>query len=130
MSSGRQEAGQFATRFNEYKSRQEELGELETAYRDAVQRRAKLEASERARTPTTKVLEAATTPQQPWRPLYWRDTALSIGGSLVLALLAMWLVELFNRSEPRPAVVLVQPPGRKIALRSRHHRCFPARIRR
>lgn len=111
MSAGRREAGQFTTRFDDYKSRQEELGELETAYRDAVQRRAKLEASERARTPTTKVLEAATTPQQPWRPLYWRDTALSVGGSLVLALLAMWLVELFNRSEPQAALVLIQPPG-------------------
>ena len=41
----------------------------------------------------------------------------SIGGtrasrpaaSLVLALLAMWLVELFNRTEPQPAVVVVRP---------------------
>ncbi len=112
MSSSRQEASQFNARFNQYKSRQDELDELETAYRDAVQRRAKLEASERARTPTTKVLEAATTPQEPWRPLYWRDTGFSIGGSLALALLAMWLVELLNRPEPQPAVVLIQPqPG-------------------
>ena len=109
MSSSRQEAARFNARFNEYKSRQDELGELETAYRDAVQRRAKLEASEKARTPTTNVLQAATTPRQPWRPLYWRDTGLAVGGSLVLALLAMWLVELLNRSEPRPAVVLIQP---------------------
>jgi polysaccharide biosynthesis transport protein len=112
MLSSRQEATQFNARFNEYKSRQDELGELETASRDAVQRRAKLEASERARTPTTKVLEAATTPQQAWRPLYWRDTALAVGGSLALALLVMWLVELLNRPEAQPAVVLIQPqPG-------------------
>ena len=112
MSTSRQEAGQFTARFNEYKSRQDELGELETAYRDAVQRRAKLEASELARMPTTKVVEAAATPLQPWRPLYWRDTAFSVGGSLVLALLAMWLVELFNRPEPQPAMVLIQTqPG-------------------
>jgi len=112
MSAGRQEVAQFTARFNEYKSRQDELGELETAYRDAVQRRARLEASERARAPATKVLEAATTPQQPWRPLYWRDTAFSLAGSLALALLVMWLVELLNRSEPQPAVVLIQPqPG-------------------
>jgi polysaccharide biosynthesis transport protein len=109
MASGRQEVAQFTARFNEYKSRQDELSELETAYRDAVQRRAKLEASERARMPSTKVLEAATTPQEPWRPLYWRDTALSVVGSLVLALLAMWLVDLLNRPEPQPAVVLIQP---------------------
>jgi integrase len=112
MLSSRQEATQFNARFNEYKSRQDELGELETAYRDAVQRRAKLEASERARTPTTKVLEAATTPQDAWRPLYWRDTALAIGGSLALALLVMWLVELLNQPEAQPAVVLIQQqPG-------------------
>jgi integrase len=112
MLSSRQEATQFNARFNEYKSRQDELGELETAYRDALQRRARLEASEHARMPTIKVLEAATTPQEPWRPLYWRDTALSIGGSLALALLVMWLVELLNRSDPQPAVVLIQPqPG-------------------
>jgi polysaccharide biosynthesis transport protein len=112
MLSTRQEATQFNARFNEYKARQDELGELETAYRDAVQRSAKLEASERARTPATRVLEAATTPQQPWRPLYWRDSGIAIGGSLALALLAMWLVELLNRSEPQPAVVLIQPqPG-------------------
>jgi succinoglycan biosynthesis transport protein ExoP len=109
MSAGRQEVAQFTAHFNEYKSRQDELSELESAYRNAVQRRAKLEASESARMPATKVLEAAATPQQPWRPLYWRDTALAIGGSLALALLAVWLVELFNRSEPRPSVVLIQP---------------------
>jgi succinoglycan biosynthesis transport protein ExoP len=92
-----------------YKARQDELGELEAAYRDAVQRRAKLEATERARMPATKVLEAASASAQPWRPFYWRDTAFSIGGSLVLALLAMWLVELFNRAGPQPAVLLIQP---------------------
>ena len=121
MSSTRQEAGQFATRFNEYKSRQEELSELEAAYRDAVQRRATLDASERARTPTTKVLEAATTPQQPSRPLYWRDTGISIGGSLLFALLAMWLVELFNRSEPHPSVVLIQPQVGRLPYEAGSH---------
>ena len=109
MAADRQEAAQFTARFNVYKSMQDELAELEKAYRDAVQRRAKLEASERARMPSTKVLEAATPPQQPSYPLYWRDTAISMGGSLALALLTMGLVELFNRPEPRPAVVLIQP---------------------
>ena len=112
IATGRQEVGQFTARFNEYKSQQDELGEIETAYRSAVQRRAKLEATERARMPTTKLLEAGATPQEPWRPLYWRDTALGVGGSLALALLAMGLVELFNRPEPQPTMVLVQPqPG-------------------
>ncbi len=109
IAAGRQEVAQFTSRFNEYKTRQDDLGELEKTYRDAVQRRARLEASERARTPVAAVIEAATPPQQAWRPLYWRDTAISVGGSLLLALLVMWLVELFNRVEPQPAMVVVRP---------------------
>ena len=108
IAAGRGEVAQFTTRFNVYKAQQDELADLETAHRDAVSRRARLDASVRARMPTTKVLEAAATPLQPWRPPYWRDTALAVGGSLLLALLAMWLVELFNRSDPQPAVILVQ----------------------
>jgi hypothetical protein len=61
--------------------------------------------------PAAKLIEAASTPQQAWRPPYWRDTGIGIGGSLLLALLAMWLVELFNRSEPQPSVVLVGRPS-------------------
>lgn len=109
MSADRQEVGQFTARFNEYKSLQEELVQIETAYRDAVQRRAKLEATERGRTPTVRTLEAATVPREVWRPLYLRDAGLSVAGALLLALLAVWLVELFNRPEPQPPVVIAQP---------------------
>ena len=110
--SGRQEVGQFTSRFNEFKSRQDELTELDTAYKDAVQRRAKLDASERARMPTAKLIEAASVSKEPWRPPYWRDTGIALAGSLLLALLAMWLVEIFNRAEPQPAVVMFQSqPG-------------------
>lgn len=104
----RQEVAQFTTRFNEYKSMQQELAQLEGAYRDAVQRRAQLEASERARTPALKVLEAAPIPQEPWRPDYWRDAGISAIASIIVALIIMWMVELFNRTDPQPAVVLTQ----------------------
>jgi succinoglycan biosynthesis transport protein ExoP len=109
IATDRQEVNQFTMRFNEYKSLQAELTQLETAYRDAVQRRAKLEATERARTPTVRTLEAATVPREAWRPLYMRDAALSVTGALVLALFAVWLVELFNRPDPQPPVVIAQP---------------------
>ena len=108
IAADRQEVNQFTMRFNEYQSLQAELTQLETAYRDAVQRRAKLEATERARTPTVRTLEAATVPREAWRPLYLRDAALSVTGALVLALFAVWLVELFNRPEPQPPVVIAQ----------------------
>jgi succinoglycan biosynthesis transport protein ExoP len=109
MVADRQEVGQFTARFNEYKSLQEDLAQLEKAHRDAVERRAKLEATERGRMPGIRVLEAATVPQEVWRPLYLRDAGLSVAAALLLALLAVWLVELFNRPEPQPSVVIAQP---------------------
>ena len=109
IAADREEVDQFTMRFNEYQSLQAELTKLETAYRDAVERRAKLEATERARTPTVRTLEAATVPKEAWRPLYMRDAALSVTGALILALFAVWLVELFNRPEPAPPVVIAQP---------------------
>ena len=109
IAAGRQGAGQFAARFEQYKALQSDLAELESAYRNALQRRAKLEATVRARVPSVQVLEQAALPREPWRPRYWRDAALVIAGALLLALLAMWIVELFNRPEPQPAVVFAQP---------------------
>jgi len=55
------------------------------------------------------VLEAATVPREVWRPLYLRDAGLSIAAALLAALAAVWLVELFNRPEPQPSVVIAQP---------------------
>ena len=108
IAKGQRELGQFAARLNEYKSQQDQLTAVETAYQDASRRLAKLDATVRAHTTTLKLLDPASTPQQPWRPNYWRDTGVCLGASLVLALLAMGLVELFNRPEPRPGVVVLQ----------------------
>jgi polysaccharide biosynthesis transport protein len=116
MTADRQDVARFAASFNEYKARQDALAELEKVYRDAVARRARLQASEQGRAPNVRVLENATAPEAPWRPLYWRDAAISAGGSLLLALLAMWLVELFNRSEPSPSVIVAQTLSPGIAM--------------
>ena len=109
IAEGRQKVGQFAARFGQYRSINDELKELEKTYQAALQRKALLEATERGRMPAIQVLEQAALPTDPWRPLYWRDAALVLGGSLLFALAAMWLVELFNRSEPQPSVVVTQP---------------------
>jgi len=109
IAAGKAEVGQFTGRYNELKSRQDDLTELEKTYREATQKRARLEASERARMPAVRLIEAASTPREPWSPPYWRDTGIAAGGSLLLALLVMWLVELFNRTEPQPGVVMVRP---------------------
>lgn len=100
---------EFAGNFERYKALQAGLTEMQTLYRTAVQRKLRLEASELDRKPSVKILEAATTPVQAWRPLYARDAAISVAGSLLLGLLAMWFVELFNRPEPQPAFIIGQP---------------------
>lgn len=99
----------FSSRFNEYKGLREELAQLEALHRDAAQRKARLEAGERARRPTVRVVEAAILPQEPWRPQYTRDAAVGVTISLLLALFLMWLVELFNRHEPQPMILVPQP---------------------
>ena len=98
----------FSARFNEYKALREELTQLESLYRDTNQRKARLEAGERARRPAVKVVEAANIPQEPWRPLYMRDAGISVAGSFLLALLVMWVVELFNRHDPQPTILVPQ----------------------
>ena len=109
--SDRDAVQEFTARFNEYKALQDELTELQTLYRAATQRKVRLEASERERMPSVQVLEAASTPQTAWRPLYARDAGIAVAGSFVLALLAIWFVELFNRPEPQPSVLITQPGG-------------------
>ena len=109
VASRRQDVGAFAARFSQYKALQEELTQLEKAQQDAFRRKARLDATERSRTPAVHVLEQAALPREPWRPHYWRDAALVLAGSLLLGLLAMWLVELFNRPEPHPSVLVAQP---------------------
>ena len=102
---------QFAARFNEYKNLTAELAPLEALRRDALQRKARLEAGERARRPSVRVVEPAMVPSEAWRPLYTRDAAIGLGASFTLALLMMWVVELFNRTEPQPTLVVTQPVG-------------------
>ena len=58
ITTGQKDLGQFTARFNEYKSQQEQLNAIETAYQDASRRLAKQDATVRARTPALKVLEA------------------------------------------------------------------------
>ncbi len=100
LAEDKQSVQAFSRQFGEYQTMQEELRGLDQMRMAARQRLLALEASELARKPRIKVVEAATTPQTAWRPLYWRDAGISLAGSLALAFLAVWFVEFFDRSEP------------------------------
>ena len=99
---------QFAARFNEFRTLRDELAPLESLLRDATQRKARLEAGEAARRPSVRVVEPAFAPREPWQPQYTRDAAIVLCAAFLLALLAMWVVELFNRVDAPPTMVLAQ----------------------
>ena len=94
----RRSAQIFSGNFQEAKAMEEDLIRIEGARRNASERLTKLEASENARLPSLTLIEAASVPQKPWRPDYLRDGLISLTVSLLLGLLAMWFIELFNRS--------------------------------
>ena len=84
---------------------QEDLTHLEQLHRAASDRLARLEASDSETAPQVEILEAATAPQLPWRPLYARDAGISLGAAAALGFLAIWLVEFFSPRMPQPAAV-------------------------
>src|SRR5271167_4587909 len=96
----------FMVRFGEFKAMQEDLTHLEQLHRAASDRLARLESSDSEVAPQVEILEAASVPQLPWRPLYARDAGISLGAAVVLGFLAVWLVEFFSRPEPEGAVIV------------------------
>ena len=98
----------FTSRFNEYRALQQEVVNLEQLRQKAVERLAALQAQENTRMPKVEVVETAATPQEPASPWYARDAAIALAGALIAALLAMAIVELFNRP-PRPPATVVVP---------------------
>lgn len=109
----RQDAQAFVARFNEAKALEDDLGQLETAHRTALDRLARLEASAAGRDPVLNLVEGASVPRDAFRPHYWRDGGLVAAVAFLAGLLAMGFVELFNRNAPAPAssttVVMPQP---------------------
>jgi polysaccharide biosynthesis transport protein len=99
----------FMVRFGEFKAMQEDLTHLEQLHRAASDRLARLESSDSEVAPQVEILEAASVPQLPWRPLYARDAGISLGVAVALGFLAVWLVEFFSRPEPETAAAGRQP---------------------
>jgi len=109
----RQNVQGFTRRFADFKAMEEELQGLAQMQQAARQRLITLEATGTERKPRTLVVEPAAIPESPWRPLYARDAAISVAGSLVLAFLAVFFVEFFNRTEPvsaGPSTVIIPQP--------------------
>ncbi len=106
----RREAQLFSSNFQEAKALEDDLMRIEGARRNATERLSKLEATQNTRMPAIKLIEAAAVPQSAWRPEYLRDALINLGIAFLLGLLAMWFVELFNRTPATPAAATVVVP--------------------
>ncbi len=118
---GQRRAAQvFSGNFQEAKAMEDDLVRIEGARRNASERLAKLEATENTRLPGLTLIEAASVPEKPWRPDYLRDGLINLAVSFLLGLLAMWFVELFNRTSPSqtvgPTTVILSQPWLPPAL--------------
>jgi polysaccharide biosynthesis transport protein len=101
VADNQKQAQEFATHLNDYKAMREDLDHLEGLARAALDRLAKLQASERERAPQVAVLEAAAPSSQPWRPDYPLEAALAVGGSVVFGLFATWFVDFLAGNRPQ-----------------------------
>lgn len=99
----------FARTFGTFKSMEEELAQLETSRRSLSERLLRTETSETSRMPSIQVVEPASASTKPWRPNYSRDAGISVAVALAAGLLAMALIELFNRPPQGSAQSTIQP---------------------
>ena len=99
----------FSKNFGAYKAMEQELAQIEASRSGLSERLLRTETSERSRMPSVQVIEAATAPQDAWRPDYLRDAGISLGAAIVLALGAMALVEVFNRPPPPSTAPVIVP---------------------
>ena len=116
LASNQQSVQSFTSHFTEYQAMQDELKRLEVLRQKAVERQAALDAESGSRRPQVQVVEGASVPTSPASPPYTRDAGIALGIALVAALLAMGIVELFNRPPARPATIVVPQSWSPMAM--------------
>src|ERR1700704_4672984 len=96
-------AQEFATHLNQYKALQQDLEHLEGMHRAALDRLAKLQASEKQRAPRIEVLQAASPSLASYWPDYNRDALIVVAGSVLFGLIAAWFADFLSGPQTFPA---------------------------
>ncbi len=115
LATARPELQGGSARFAQAKLLEEDLEHVVRTRREMLAKVELLQADERRRMPSVAVLDPAVEPTVPYRPQRTRDGLWILGASVLLALFAMGLVEVFNRA-PGPvwqpsSTTLVLSPG-------------------
>ncbi len=103
LRAAKQAALDFTTRFAQHKALLASLDQLEGLYNASQDRLAEMEATDADGAAQASVLDKPTMPLDPAYPKYARDAAISVAGSLLFGILAVWFVEFFKRSDRHTA---------------------------
>jgi hypothetical protein len=101
----KQKATEFTAKFAEHEALVEDLARLEELYRLAEERQVQIEVKNREKYPQVMVVDWAFMPTKPIWPHYMRDAGFVLAGSLLIALLMVWLIDYLTpkRETEQPA---------------------------
>ena len=110
----KKKATEFTAKFAEHEALIEDLARLEELYRLAEERLVQIETKNREKYPQVMVVEWAFMPTKPIWPHYMRDAGFVFAGSLLIALLMVWLVDYLTpkreaQQTPSPIDITIYP---------------------
>ena len=100
----KRETAEFTNRFAEQETMSADLEGLEQMNRETKAKLAKAESKPEDPYPPLQVVERAYPPTQASWPNYWRDSGISLLGSLLFSLAFVWLYDYLARIEETPAI--------------------------
>ncbi len=94
----KRDMAEFTARFTEQQGMVKDLEGLEEVYREIEQRIERIKSESLEKYPQVQVVDWAREPLTPLYPYYWRDALLVFTGSLLLAIVVVWVAEYLRRS--------------------------------
>lgn len=89
-------AGRFTTQFSQHQAFQDELQGLEKQYQSSKDKVLQANIKLHKKYPQIEVVRAAFLPDQPIAPSYMRDAGIILAGALLLALIAVLMIEFLS----------------------------------
>lgn len=99
LAAHKKKAAEFTARFTEHDALKTDIEGLEQRLREAQDRLVQLETKYSGKFPQVDVVERATTPVNPIWPDNARDSLITLLASLLVGLIAVWIVEFLTRKE-------------------------------
>jgi polysaccharide biosynthesis transport protein len=99
------QAAAFTTKFAKFETLKTDLESLDKLYRDTQERLVKIETNQKEKYPQVSVISKAYASATPIKPDYSRDALISLVGSLLLGLFAVWIFEYLTRKQEQPSAI-------------------------